>query len=367
MEQADELFKARELPEKLGPMTVKELRQGLRRGMFVYPFLAIHLLAVVAMAVEFHMAEVEAYTEYAGIMNLFLFIPGHPWFSGPFWGVTGGICLILMPLGGLALMGQELEEGNHELLLMTPLSRWKVVRGKFLAMWGLCLLTFVSLLPYMIVRYLNGGMDTWRNIAMAITVVLFSGTIVAGAIGASSFTGIAGRIATLVLFLGSLLASLAIVGFASGGRTEGAGVIYTLNVLPVIFCYTIFGLALARSRIRLVVHHYEVKPSWMIIGLLFFTPFVVGMATAMTLLYGGGIGLIGMGLVGWFADVSPKAPKWVVAPTPNMPATVGAVPPPLPAVEGAQVEPPLPRSSVPDGEGPPVEGVSDREEEKNPE
>ena len=340
METSEDLFKARELPEKLGPMTVKELRQGLRRGMFVYPFLAIHLLAVVAMAVEFQMTEVEPYTEFAGIMNLFLFIPGHPWFSGPFWGVTGGICLILMPLGGLALMGQELEEGNHELLLMTPLSRWKVVRGKFLAMWGLCLLTFVSLLPYMIVRYLNGGMDTWRNIAMAITVVLFSGTVVAGAIGASSFTGIAGRIATLCLFVGSLMASLLLVGMASGAQTEEAGVVYSLNVLPIVFCYGIFGLALARSRIRLVVHHYEVKPSWMIIGLLFFTPFVVGMATAMTLGWAGGLGLIGMGLVGWFADVSPKAPKWVVAPTPNVPGAA-------PAAAAPPVVPPPPNPATP--------------------
>ncbi len=334
MEAAEDIIKARDLPERLGPMTVKELRQGMRRGMFVYPFLAIHLLAVVAMAVEFQMKEVESYTEYAGIMNLFLFIPGHPWFSGPFWGVTGAICLVLMPLGGLALMGQELEEGNHELLLMTPLSRWKVVRGKFLAMWGLCLLTFVSLLPYMIVRYLNGGMDTWRNIAMAITVVLFSATIVAGAIGASSFPGIAARIGTLCLFLGSMLASLGMVGSAAAGQTDTAGVIYTLNVLPVVFCYTVFGLALARSRIRLVVHHYEVKPSWMIIGLLFFTPFVVGMATAMTWFYAGGLGLVGMGLVGWYADVSPKAPKWVVAPAPNMPGRMVVAPPPLPGGNG---------------------------------
>jgi ABC-2 type transport system permease protein len=354
-----ELFKSKDLPERLGPMTVKELRQGLRRGMFVYPFLGIHLLAVVAMAVEFQMTEVEEYTEYAGILNLFLFIPGHPWFSGPFWAVAGAVCLILMPLGGLALMGQELEEGNHELLLMTPLSRWKVVRGKFLALWVLCLLTFVSLLPYMIVRYLNGGMDTWRNIAMAITVVVFSATMAAGAIGASSFTGIAGRIAALLLFLGSMLISLGTVGTAAGSATDGAGVIYTLNVLTVPFCYIVLGLALARSRIRLVVHHYEVKPSWMIIGLLFFTPFVTLMATPMTLFHAGGIGLIGMGLVGWFADVSPKAPKWVQAPAPNMPLAprpyAGGPPPPLPGAIAVEKPPqsaaPHPVVPVPDGPG----------------
>ena len=56
------MFKSRDLPERLGPMTVKELRQGLRRGIFIYPFIGIHLLAIVAMVAEFQMKEVERYT-----------------------------------------------------------------------------------------------------------------------------------------------------------------------------------------------------------------------------------------------------------------------------------------------------------------
>jgi len=349
-ESAESLFKSRDLPEKLGPMTVKELRQGLRRGMFIYPFIGIHLLAVVAMAAEFKMPEVEKFTEFAGVLNLMLFLPGEM-FSGVFWAVTGAVCLFFMPLGGLALMGQELEEGNHELLLMTPLSRWKVVRGKFLALWGLCLLTFSSLLPYLIARYLIGGLDVWRNIAMALTVVLFSGMMAAGAIGSSSFTRIPARIGILILFMGSMLFSLGTVAMGVGAATKHAGVIFHLNTLSVAFCYIVFGLALARSRIRLVVHHYEVKPSWMIIGLLFFTPFVALMASFMTLFHAGGVGLIGMGLVGWFADRSPRAPKWVQAPVANIPGMV----PPGPG----ESPPPLPPGSVP---GP--EAKTDEEREK---
>lgn len=360
---SEEFWKSRDLPQRLGPMTVKELRQGLRRGSFVYPFLAIHLLAVVAMAVEFQMTEVEGSTEHIGAMNLFLFMPGHPWGSGPFWAVVGAICLLLMPLGGLALMGQELEDGNHELLLMTPLSRWKVVRGKFLALWGLCLMTFVSLLPYMIVRYLIGGIDPLRNILMAVTVVGFSAVMAAGGIGASSFTGIAARIATLFLFTGSMLISLGIVASAAAAASNEAGlnpagIIYHLNALSVVFCYTVFGLALARSRIRLVVHHYEVKPSWMIIGLLFFTPFVAGMSTAFTILFAGGVGLIGMGLVAWFADVSPKAPKWVEAPLPNVPAPPGMAPPPpagTPVPGSVPSPPPVAQAGPPPGGAPAAE------------
>lgn len=56
-----------------------------------------------------------------------------------------------------------------------------------------------------------------------------------------------------------------------------------------------------------------------------------------------------MGLVGWFADVSPKAPKWVQAPAANIP---GVPPPPeggVPLLPGhappaapAGAPPPLP-------------------------
>ncbi|MCP5535591.1 MAG: ABC transporter permease subunit [Akkermansiaceae bacterium] len=303
-----------DLPDRFGAMTVKELRQGLRRGMFIIPFIVIQVLAVFAMLAEFNMGDVEGFSDMTGMLNPALFFT-----SGPFWLVAGFICIVVMPLGGLALMGQELEEGNHELLLMTPLTRWRVVRGKFLAMWGLCLVTFVSLLPYLIVRYFIGGIDAWRNLVMAMTVVTASGIICAGSIGSSAFKTNLGKIAMIALFFGSMVLSWLAPMFGSHAVTDGCGVIYHINAFSYFACYTVFGLALARSRIRLVVHHYEVKPSWMVIGLLIFTPLVASMATAMTLGYGGFVGLIGMTLVAWYADVTPKAPSWMPAPEVNVP------------------------------------------------
>ncbi|MFM2242801.1 MAG: hypothetical protein RLZ97_1656, partial [Verrucomicrobiota bacterium] len=82
-------------------------------------------------------------------------------------------------------------------------------------------------------------------------------------------------------------------------------------------------------RLRLVIHAYEVKPSFMVVGLLFFSPFVVGMTTAMTIGWAGFVGLVGMGLVAIYADVTPKAPAWVKSPTPNVPP---ALPPGEPVV-----------------------------------
>lgn len=305
--------------DRLGPMTVKELRQGLRRRMFVWPFLLVQALAVLAMAIEFGSGEAAVYTKYTGVLNVLLLVPGTDQFTGPFWGVVALVCLVLMPLGGLVLMGQEMDEGNYELLLMTPLTRWGVVLGKFYSLWGLCLLTLASLVPYAIVRYMVGGMDVWRNLAAGLTVVLASAIICAGALGASAFRSMPARIGVFVAFLGSLAVGASVPLTTAAMAHDGCGFWYHLNVLGVVWCYGALGLALARSRIRLVVHQYEIQPSALVIVLLAVTPFISMMATLFTVGFLGSIGLIVMGLAAWFADQSPKAPPGMAVPRVNTP------------------------------------------------
>jgi hypothetical protein len=287
----------------------------MRRGSFVYPFLGIQLFAVMALLFELRTEAAYSSAKYAGMLNVDMLVE-----AGPFWIMVMLICSVIMPLGGLVLMGQELDEGNHELLLLTKLSRWKVVRGKFLTLWGLSVLTFVSLLPYVIVRFnVIGGIEAIDQIACSLTVVGLSAMMCAGAIGASSFRGLMGRIGAMILFTGSMVAGC---GVALGGcvmQTKECGVFYHLNAVAATVCYTMLGLSLARSRLRLVVHAYEVKPSYMVIGLLVFTPFVVAMSTAMTVGFAGFTGLIGMTLVAMYADATPKAPAWVKPPAPNVP------------------------------------------------
>lgn len=316
---------ANDLPDRFGAMFVKELRQNMRRASFVYPFLGIQLLAIVALIIEFQSEGGYAYEKYTGMLNVAMLVQ-----SGPFWIAVAVVCSIIMPLGGLVLMGQELDEGNHELLLLTKLNRWKVVRGKFFTLWGLSVLTFISLLPYVIVRYNVGAIEFVREIACSLTVVGLSAMMCAGAIGASSFKGLLARIGVMVLFTGSMILGGGIPLAASAGVGGGCGIFYHLNAVAVVICFTLLGLALARSRLRLVIHAYEVKPSFMVIGLLVFTPFVIGMATAMSAGFAGFVGLIGMALVGIYADATPKAPAWVKPPAPNVPNA----PPPMPGAAG---------------------------------
>jgi hypothetical protein len=272
------------------------------------------LFAVVAMALEFHDGHAAESSKFTGALN-----PSLLWTSGPFWMVVSAICLILMPLTGVVLMGQELEEGNHELLLLTKLNRWKVVFGKFITLWGLCALTFISLLPYVVVRYMVGGIEWWHEAACAGTILGGSAMISAGAIGASAFKRMGARLGVLLLFLISMLLGCAIPLLAIGGVSGGCGWLYHITALAAVVAYSLVGLALARSRLRLSVMVFEVNPSSMIIGLMIFAPFVLGFATALTVGWGGFLGLIGLAFIAVRMDVAPQAPKWMPPPVPDLP------------------------------------------------
>ena len=113
-------------------------------------------------------------------------------------------------------------------------------------------------------------------------------------------------------------APLVAIAMASGG----CGVFYHLTALAAILGYTVTGLALARSRLRLSLLAYEVSPSGGIIGLLVFAPFVIGLLTVMTLGWGGMVPLLGVALIAWRLDQTHRAPAWVKPPPPNLPPTL---------------------------------------------
>ena len=104
----------------------------------------------------------------------------------------------------------------------------------------------------------------------------------------------------------------------------GCGIIYHITAMAAVICYVAMGMALARSRLRLAIMAYEVKPSGMILGLLVFSPFVIGMVSAFTLGWGGGIGLLGITWVALELDRTPKAPKTSKAPPANIPCALSS-------------------------------------------
>lgn len=335
-----------ELPERFGPMTVKELRQSLRRTSFVYPFICIHIFATVAIYAEFQLG---IGARAGGMAAVFAWDPDH---IGPFWWVAMAICGVLMPMAGFFLMPQEIEEGNHELLLLTTLTRWQVVFGKFIMLWGLSALTFTSLLPYIIIRYFIGGIEWFHELASAGSVIFAAAVVSAGAISASGFGNLASRLGVFALYAFSALLGGG-AGMIGGGMTLNmsktspyawlGSTFYHFSAICVVACYCIIGLLVARSRLRLATMNFELKPSAVLLIILGLAPFIIGMAAAFTCGFGSLAGVLLLTYLAWNSDVTPKAPKWLVPPAPN-------VPPPLPPVQHSTqgANPPV-NASQPDG------------------
>ena len=116
-------------------MVVKELRQGLRARGFVIPFLMLHVLALGAVAVEYLLMRSGA----AGSGWRGTFIEG----PGLFWVAVYGIVAGVMPLRLMESLRGESDGRNAELLLLGGLTRWQIVRGKWLVQ---AVLTWLSLL-----------------------------------------------------------------------------------------------------------------------------------------------------------------------------------------------------------------------------
>lgn len=270
-----------DLTERIGAMTAKELRQGMRRGSFVGSFLAIQVLAMVCISIEARAGEAMDVDDFAGLLNPYvLFV------SGPFWVMAGAACGVLMPLGGLFLMPQELEEGNHELLQLTPVSRWRVVRGKFLSLWGLSAVALASMLPYSVSRYLLGGTSWWNETCCFLTVLALAAIVGAGCIGASAFKNWGARILVLGLFLAVAAANCGITAGAAAG-VMGPWTLFHITAVVAVGATVAMGLALARSRLRLAVMAYETKPSSTVLGLVMVSPFAVGLGTLLTFGFAG--------------------------------------------------------------------------------
>lgn len=121
-------------------MVVKELRQGLRMRSFGGIFVTMHLLLIVI-------------TLMGGASS------NHDRISGLFDGLITVILCLVFPLRGFAALAQEMNSGTLDMLVLTRLSAWRIVLGKWASTVLLALLIAVSVVPYVVSRYMFGGVD----------------------------------------------------------------------------------------------------------------------------------------------------------------------------------------------------------------
>lgn len=259
------------------PIFVKELRQGLRANQFVWPFILVQIAAIACVAIEFF----TTYVTNSGGTDGFIF-----------YGFMMIVFLGVLPLTLFGSLQPELSSGrNVELLLMSNLTRWQIVMGK----WGvgcvLSMLMLVSLLPYAMFRYMIGNISDFRTESLWLGGIVGGNAIVnAVVIGASGFRNYVGRAAMIVLSAGCALGTASIL--VSEFRAFRGVWWYLMAGIIAAAVLIVLNLQLGRARLRLYENPLDPPSSALIVILIICSPIIIGISRAMTYQVGDWGGLL---------------------------------------------------------------------------
>ncbi len=155
--------------DRISPMIVKELRQGLRTRAFTGTFLILQVILGFAMLGA--MLSVSNDTgRMISSMVFFLF---------------SIVALILQPLRGMTSVSTELKDDTLEILSLTRLSSMRIVFGKWASLVSQTALMLAATIPYLVMRYFFGGMQLFAELALIGTVFYLSMCLTAVTVGFS--------------------------------------------------------------------------------------------------------------------------------------------------------------------------------------
>lgn len=253
------------------PVVVKELRQGLRSPFFVLPFILLHACALLALSSEY--ADGRAVAAGSHTVARFTVIRE----AGAFWSVTAILVAIVMPLRTFASLHDECRGGQSELLLLGGLSRWHIVRGKWLVQMIFCGLALVSLTPYLLVRYFFGGFNLIGNGLTLLNVAGAASAMSACLIGASGYRSLTTRFLAATVCSGWIVVvTLMIQGvIAATGSRAGISAYSIFCGFLFFLLYTVAGLQLGRAHIKVYLLPFEMSPGSTILVLMIIFPFLI--------------------------------------------------------------------------------------------
>jgi len=214
----------------LSPIIVKELRQGMRAKLFVVIFIILQMACFVTLLTA--LSGDSNAKEVAGVF---------------FWIGVGAALCVAMPLRGLTALLGEIKGNTLELLLLTRLSAWRILVGKWLALILQTFLMVCTLLPYVMLRYFLGGVDLAQDWQILGWLLLASVGMTTISVSFSPYLKtLAGKLALAGFGVLTLIGFIFITdGFFSRNIFSGSGsngVIHLLAILLLLVPMGIFGL-----------------------------------------------------------------------------------------------------------------------------
>ncbi len=239
-----------DFPAWLPPMLVKELRQGLQSGLFVWTFACFHV-------VLFLVVSLQVLVEGAG-SGAFGFL---------FWLAAVTAIAVLVPLRGLAGIGGERAGNGLDLLQVTRLSATRIVFGKWVALVAQAALVALTLLPYLLLRYFFGGVDVLADLEWLGWVLAVAAVVAAAALALSTLplwlrvgVGVVACCGGLPL-LGLVLGRIFVFVFGTLDVATRCGLLAVLAVHAVAF------LEFAAARIAPPAENHAARKRLLAVGL----------------------------------------------------------------------------------------------------
>jgi hypothetical protein len=195
--------------DRISPMLVKELRQGMRAKTFIGVFLALQIF----LGVMLLSAGSSATNDQVGtVISTIIFV---------FFSLA---VLVVQPLRGTGALAAEMKGNTIDMMVLTRLSAWRIVCGKWLAIVSQSALLLTTIVPYLILRYFFGGMNLLGEMVMLLLLFLTSMALTAVTVGLSGCTSVIVRsmlpVLGLPIALYSLLVMMMMRAFGGGGSTD---------------------------------------------------------------------------------------------------------------------------------------------------
>ena len=169
-------FACGDFPFWVPAVLVKELRQGLHTRGFVAILLLFHTVMVVAMTttvVSLPGATPAARAAAAATSNTF------------FWTLLAVMLLFVLPARGLVGLRTEVDSRTLDLLVLTHLSAWRIVLGKWASLVAQGCLLLIAMLPYGFVRYFAGSVNLADDAVRCVVLLAGCGLLTAAALWCS--------------------------------------------------------------------------------------------------------------------------------------------------------------------------------------
>lgn len=262
--------------DTLNPIFVKEIRQGLRAKGFVGPFTLIHVCLLIGLGLELlDAATMGGAAEFGTTV---------------FWSVVCVFLLLAIPFIGLNSISREVKGHHIELFRLAGITRWRIVMGKWLSLFLQSLLITVSIIPYVLLRFLIGGGELMESMGWLLLVLAQSGNAIALGLALSSFRSTMGRLFGMMYLPFTLAMSCLASGFALMAENFLPEAIRPFFFL-VYVCLSTLGsvvilLSISSGKIQLFERTYGGDKGNSIVLLYAATPYIVGFISAITLGFG---------------------------------------------------------------------------------